>query len=84
VLALKVKERLRPRADDPTTNLTHPVPAPLNELLCRIFASERYLLRRWSLPFGHSIFVLAAKLDDRLGPEHRWRRAGIGTLSSEV
>jgi SAM-dependent methyltransferase len=61
VLALKLKERLRPRAEDPTTNLTHPVPGPLNELLFRIFASERLALRWVSFPFGHSIFVLARR-----------------------
>lgn len=61
VLLKKLKERLRPQRDDDTTNLTHEVPGPLNDLLYRIFSSERLLLRRVSFPTGHSIFALAAK-----------------------
>ena len=61
VLAKKVRERLRPVADDPSTNLTHPVPGPLNEALYRVFAAELPLLRRVSLPFGHSVFAFAVK-----------------------
>jgi SAM-dependent methyltransferase len=61
VLLKKLKERLRPVDDDPTTNLTHPVPKALNETLFRVFSAERYLLRRTSFPVGHSIFALAVK-----------------------
>jgi SAM-dependent methyltransferase len=61
VLLKKLKERLRPVEADPTTNLTHTPPKPLNELLFRIFSCERYALRRVSSPVGHSIFALAVK-----------------------
>jgi SAM-dependent methyltransferase len=61
VLLKKVRERLFPEPEDPTTNLTHPVPGPLNELLFAVFTSERYPLRRFSAPFGHSILAIAAK-----------------------
>jgi len=61
VLLKKLKERIRPVEDDPTTNLTHGVPALANEVLYQIFAVERRLLRRISFPFGHSIFVIAIK-----------------------
>lgn len=61
VLLKKVRERYAPIAGDPTTNLTNPVPGPLNELLFRAFAGERFLLRRLSFPFGHSIFALGRK-----------------------
>lgn len=33
----------------------------LNELLCRLFAAERHLLTRLSLPFGVSLFLLARR-----------------------
>ncbi len=61
VLLKKIKERVRPVADDPTTNLTHSMPGLANELLFRIFSSERYVLRRASVPFGHSIIAVAVK-----------------------
>jgi SAM-dependent methyltransferase len=61
VLLKKLKERLLPVSDDPTTNLTHPVPKRANEVLYRIFAAERVLLRRVSFPVGHSIFAVAVK-----------------------
>lgn len=61
VLLKKLKERLFPVAEDPTTNLTHSMPGPANELLYGVFSSERYVLRRASVPFGHSIIAVAAK-----------------------
>lgn len=61
VLLKKLKERLAPVADDPTTNLTHPVSNPVNEALYRVFAAELPLLRRFSFPVGHSVFVAGAK-----------------------
>ena len=61
VLLKKLKERLFPVADDPTTNLTHPVAGPVNETLYRVFAAELPLLRRVSFPVGHSVFVAGVK-----------------------
>ena len=61
VLVKKLRERLFPVADDPTTNLTHPVPRVANEALYRVFASERSLLRRVSFPVGHSVFLVGFK-----------------------
>lgn len=61
VLLKKLKERLAPVADDPTTNLTHTVPRLANEALYRVFAAELPLLRRVSFPVGHSVFVVAEK-----------------------
>jgi SAM-dependent methyltransferase len=63
VLLKKLKERLFPTPDDPTTNLTHPVPKRLNEALYRVFSAERVLLRRFSFPVGHSIFAVAVRQD---------------------
>jgi SAM-dependent methyltransferase len=61
VLLKKLRERLRPVADDPTTNLTHPVPKPANEALYAVFAAELPLLRRYSFAVGHSVFVVGLK-----------------------
>ena len=36
-------------------------PAPLNTLLAKLFASERYLLRHMNLPFGISLLAVAKK-----------------------
>lgn len=61
VLLKKLKERLVPVDDDPTTNLTHAVPKPVNEGLYRVFAAELPLLRRISFPVGHSVFVVGRR-----------------------
>lgn len=61
VLAKKLRERMRPVEDDPTTNLTHVPPRLVNEALYRVFAGELRLLRRWSFPAGHSVFVAGRK-----------------------
>ena len=34
-------------------------PAPINTILARVFASERFCLARMQLPFGLSILLLA-------------------------
>jgi SAM-dependent methyltransferase len=57
VLAKKLRERLRPVDDDPTTNLTRTPPELVNEALYRVFAAELSVLRRGSFPVGHSVFV---------------------------
>lgn len=59
VLAKKVKERWS--EPDDTTNLSHRVPARINRGLARTMSSERHLLRRVSLPFGHSIVAIARR-----------------------
>jgi SAM-dependent methyltransferase len=71
VLLKKLRERLRPIQGDATTNLTHPVPKPLNEALFRVFSLERFVLRRLSFPVGHSIFALAVTKPEA----PRWRRS---------
>lgn len=65
VLLLKLKERLMGRSQADANNLSFSTPRPLNALLATIFSGERHLLRHLSAPFGHSLFVVAAKL----GPE---------------
>jgi hypothetical protein len=57
VLAKKVQERFS--APDDTTNLSHGVPRPFNALLAGTMSSERHVLSRTSLPFGHSIIAIA-------------------------
>lgn len=61
VLAIKLKERLLPEDDDETTNLSWALPRRVNDVLARVFAGERHVLRRVSAPFGHSLFVVARK-----------------------
>jgi SAM-dependent methyltransferase len=56
VLVKKLTERFADPGD--TTNLSHRVPAPLNRLLAGIMGSERRLLARANLPFGHSIVAI--------------------------
>lgn len=59
VLAKKAQERLSHPGD--TTNLSHRIPAPLNRTLAAVMGSERHLLMRRSLPFGHSIIAVARR-----------------------
>jgi len=61
VLLKKQRERWLPIEGDTGTNLTHRVPRLANQVLYRVFAAERHLLRRISFPFGHSILVVAVK-----------------------
>ena len=56
----KLKEALFPPREG-SSNLSWPVPRPLNRLLAWIFASERHVLRHVSAPFGHSLFVVARR-----------------------
>jgi hypothetical protein len=59
VLAKKLEERL----DGPSerTNLSHTMPPTVNRLLAATMSSERHLLTRASLPFGHSIIAIARR-----------------------
>ena len=59
VLAGKLLERIRDPGE--RTNLSAPIPAPVNRLLAAVMGSERHVLRRRSLPFGHSIIAIAAR-----------------------
>ncbi|HRX78440.1 MAG TPA: class I SAM-dependent methyltransferase [Pirellulaceae bacterium] len=60
VLFIKLKERLL-SADGQTTNLSYPLPQWVHHCLASIFSSERHLVSRWSVPVGHSLFLLASK-----------------------
>lgn len=57
VLAKKLHERCTGPSE--RTNLSHAVPPALNRALAAVMGSERHLLTRWSLPFGHSIIAIA-------------------------
>jgi SAM-dependent methyltransferase len=57
VLAKKVSERIRDPGE--ATNLSVRIPPALNRALTATMASERHLVKRISLPFGHSILALA-------------------------
>ncbi|MEJ7787180.1 MAG: methyltransferase domain-containing protein [Solirubrobacteraceae bacterium] len=59
VLAKKALERVRDPGE--TTNLSAPVPGPLNRVLTAIMSAERHLVIRAELPFGHSIVALARR-----------------------
>jgi SAM-dependent methyltransferase len=57
VLAKKATERVRDPGD--RTNLSHSMNPTLNRLLAAIMGSERHVLTRRSMPFGHSIIAIA-------------------------
>ena len=57
VLLGKLHERIVPPGD--RTNLSHEIPPWLNRLLAATMSSERRLLERIDLPFGHSLIALA-------------------------
>lgn len=57
VLAKKATERLRDPGD--ATNLSVRVPRLLNRALAATMGSERHLLSRVRLPFGHSVIAIA-------------------------
>jgi 2-polyprenyl-3-methyl-5-hydroxy-6-metoxy-1,4-benzoquinol methylase len=57
VLAKKVSERLTDPGDK--TNLSHTMNPALNRALAATMGSERHLLRRFNMPFGHSIIAIA-------------------------
>lgn len=59
---VKLKERLfPPGANDQSSNVSIPVPGPANALLARLLAAERHLVSRVSMPFGHSLILIARK-----------------------
>ena len=62
VLAMKAKQWIFP-PDDETffTNASIKVPAWVNRILFAIFAAERHVLSRVSVPAGHSLLVLARR-----------------------
>lgn len=64
VLLLKLKQKLRgPLTEGETgsTNLTYKYPRLLTDLLKTVFSMERHFLTRISMPFGHSIALIARK-----------------------
>ena len=60
VLLGKLFQAMRPNRV-PKTNLSYVPARPVNSTLATIFGSERHVLRRCSMPVGHSIFLLARK-----------------------
>jgi SAM-dependent methyltransferase len=56
--AARLAQRVRPSADDSGSDLSMP-PGPVNEILTRLFASERHVVRRHRLPFGVSLVAVA-------------------------
>lgn len=59
VLAKKVVERISDPGDK--TNLSHSMNPALNRALAATMSSERRLLARFSIPFGHSIIAIARR-----------------------
>jgi SAM-dependent methyltransferase len=58
---IKLKEALFPVSNPDKTNISFPIPKPLNTVLTTIFCSESYLLKRISFPVGHSLICIAEK-----------------------
>lgn len=64
VMLLKIKQALRgpiPENETASTNLSYKYPRLLSFLLRTILCSEQHFLRRISMPFGHSIALIARK-----------------------
>jgi SAM-dependent methyltransferase len=62
LMVKKVRERLSPpSAAETRFNTEVPLPGPLNAFFAFVFSSERFILRALSMPFGHSLIVLARK-----------------------
>jgi SAM-dependent methyltransferase len=59
VLAKKVQERFAEPGD--STNLSMDMPPALNRALAAVMSSERRVLTRTELPFGHSVIALARR-----------------------
>jgi SAM-dependent methyltransferase len=59
VLAKKVVERISDPGDK--TNLSHNMNPALNRALAATMSSERHLLARFRMPFGHSIIAIARR-----------------------
>lgn len=64
ILLRKLREWIvTPGGDESRLNTEIRIPERLNRLFARVFAAERLWLRRGSLPFGHSLILLARKPD---------------------
>ncbi len=64
VMLIKIKQAIRgpiPEGKKGSTNLSYKYPSLLSFILRTIFCSERHLLKRISMPFGHSIVLIARK-----------------------
>ena len=59
VLAKKARERMT--GPDDSTNLSTPLPGFAHRALAAVMGSERHLVSRWQLPFGHSIVAMARR-----------------------
>jgi SAM-dependent methyltransferase len=60
-MAVRLAERLRPRADRPAESGYLPVPPLLNSLLTHLVGLDGYLVRWVKLPFGLSVLALARR-----------------------
>jgi len=60
-LLRKLREWWRPPSGTVALNVEIQLPGPLNGLFGAIFSAERFLLRHFDLPFGHSVIALARK-----------------------
>jgi SAM-dependent methyltransferase len=62
VLLIKLNEKIRPpSADDATTNASYAFPKWANAVCRAIFSFESRVLKRVSVPFGHSLILIARK-----------------------
>ncbi len=62
---IKLKERFSPpSATDQSSNVSIPVPGPANGVLAWLLAFERHVVSRVSMPFGHSLILIARKPPD--------------------
>ena len=60
ILGLKAKQALW-ASDSDTTNLSFRVPRRINRVLAAVLSSERHVVSKWRVPFGHSMLLVARK-----------------------
>ena len=81
VLLKKVRERFADPGD--TTNLSGTIPRPLNRLLTTVMSSERHLVSRWEVPFGHSLIAIGRRSGSGAGVGDPGLEPGTSSLSEK-
>lgn len=61
IAAVRLVRHLLPEPENVKSDFTFPAPRPLNFLLGHVFGAERFVVKRFDIPFGVSIIALARK-----------------------
>ena len=61
IAAVRLARHVMPEPKKLQSDFTFPAPRPVNGLLGAVFGAERYVLKRFDIPFGVSIMALARR-----------------------